>query len=320
MLVLEDLTAEIPDTNAFHWNLKKFSREDGTKRALFYGYNSLINPDLWKETRGYKRALFNNWAPCEFAQEFTHPGKRPMDYEDGMDVVFSICPYTVEFMNQNTGKNKYRDIFYPYCSSLVPGPTEKKYDVIYHGGIHGIEHSRCLKAMAKFNYRYCSMTHGINQTTYQHLPYATNLNLSFRDKINLIAESKISICYNLVHVMPDQVGRIMGIKASYADRFIPAFKTVGEGWDVMPQFKTRMHEAAFSKTLNLIRRDEWNVAERYYEPETEFVYFDDEKDLAVKIQDILRNWDSYQPVIERAYEKSKLYTTDKFMEKIEAEL
>ena len=68
MLILEDLTAEVPDTNSYHWNLKNFSKDDG-KTVLMYGYNSSNNSFFHKQTNGYKKIYFNNWAPCEFAQE-----------------------------------------------------------------------------------------------------------------------------------------------------------------------------------------------------------------------------------------------------------
>ena len=45
MIVLEDLTAEVPDTNAYCFNLKKFSNERD-KVVLMYGYNSSNNTDL----------------------------------------------------------------------------------------------------------------------------------------------------------------------------------------------------------------------------------------------------------------------------------
>lgn len=318
MLILEDLSAEIPDTNAFHWDLKKFSTDD-KKVALFYGYNSIINLDHLFTTKGYKRILFNNWAPCEFAQEFSHPNKAPLDVEKQMNVIYSICPYSVEWLNNLNLGREYRSIYYPYCETLIPNKVDKKYDIIYHGGIHGIEHSNCLSVLRKFNYRFCSMTNGINQYTQNHLPLATNLNLSFRDKIKLIAETKISVCYNFVHVMPEQVSRIQKLKNLPGKN--EAFDTVGT-WNIMPQFKTRIHEASFSHTLNLVRKDPWNVIERYYEPDKDFIYFNDEKDLEKKIKDILGNWElhEYQNMIESAYRKSKKYTTNEFIDKIRGEV
>jgi len=84
----------------------------------------------------------------------------------------------------------------------------------------------------------------------------------------------------------------------------------------MPQFKTRMHEAAFSKTLNLVMKDKWNIAEEYYEPEKEFIYFENADDLFSKVRMISNNWSDFQEIVERAYNKSLQYTTDNFVKQI----
>ena len=84
----------------------------------------------------------------------------------------------------------------------------------------------------------------------------------------------------------------------------------------MPQFKTRMHEAAISKTLNLVFRDEWNIAEKYYKPDEDFIYFNNAQDLDQKIRDINSNWKDYESIVENAYNKAMNYTTDKFVDSI----
>ena len=315
MLILEDLSAEIPDTNSYHWNLRELSDDDG-KNALMYGYNASFNEGLHNRAKGYNKIYFNNWSPCEFAQEKDHNQKTPLDYDDYFNTIYSICPYSVKWLNGIQDNKRYKYIFYPFHKSLIPQSCEKKYDVIYHGGIHGKEHVSALKTMQKFNYRYCTMTHGINNLTRHFLPVATNTNLQFKDKINLVAQSKISICYNIVHVMPEQINRIL--KRPFFEQN-EAFKTVGD-WNIMPQFKTRIHEAAISKTLNLVRRDNWNTIEDFYEPDNEFVYFNDEQDLSEKIEHILANWDDYKQVIDNAFQKSLNYTTDKFISKIQEDI
>ena len=78
-----------------------------------------------------------------------------------------------------------------------------------------------------------------------------------------------------------------------------------------------MHEAAISKTLNLVYRDQWNVVEDWYTPDKEFIYFDNKQDLENKIQDILGNWDDYQYIINNAYNRAMKYTTDEFIKEIQ---
>ena len=312
MIVLEDLTAEVPDTNAYYFNLKKFSNEHD-KVVLMYGYDSSNNIDLKDKYRDYKKIFFNNWAPCEYAQEKDHNGKSPLEYDKNFDIIYSICPYTVDWLNNLKLNREYKYIFYPFCDTLIPKQQEKQYDVIYHGGIHGKQHVDCLKVIRMFNYRYCTMTHHINSLTRRFLPIATDTDLNFKEKINLVAKTKISVCYNFAHAHKDHIPRIK--KNTQYEKNIAFSHIDSEG--IFPQFKTRMHEAAISKTLNLVQRDNWNIAEAYYEPEKDFIYFTDRVDLKNKIKEITMNWNSYQDIIDSAYKKAMSYTTDKFIDIIQ---
>jgi hypothetical protein len=311
---MRNTNAEVPDTNAHHFLFEEYSNEFEKDTAFSYGYNSSNDFLVRARSEGMKRKIFfNNWSPTEFAQTYDHFGKTPISYDDYFDEIYTICPYSNKWLNSLGFRKKYRDIFYPFNKKLIPNQNIKKYDVIYHGGIHGQEHLDCLEVMSKFNYRYCSMTHSINPLTQDCLRYATNTNLSFRHKIDLVSQCKISVCYNFVHIRPEHIPNIKSWKRWNENE---AFSEV-DGWNVMPQFKTRMHEAAISKTLNLIQRDKWNVAERYYIPNEEFVYFEDKIDLENKIKDIIHNWEEYVPIVERAYQRSLQYTTENFLNIIE---
>jgi hypothetical protein len=307
------LSGEIPDTNSYHWDLKSLSNVEDRKAVLMYGYNSSQNPIFHDKCSDYDRKIFfNNWAPCEFSQFVDHNNKNAINYDENFNQVYSICPYSSEWLNNKNLGREYREIFYPFNSKIIPNRFEKEYDVIYHGGLHGQEHIDCLETMIGYNYRYCSMTNHINQRTAAFLPYATNTNLQFQEKINLVAKTKISICYNLVHINPEHIPAIKSYEKWQENE---AFSEV-EGWNVKPQFKTRMHEAAISRTINLVMKDNWNVAERYYKPNEDFLYFEDKKDLKNKIDDVLNNWKDYENMIENAYNKAMNYTTEKFVEKI----
>jgi hypothetical protein len=306
MKIIEDLRIEVPDTNAYHWDLKSYSEED-TETVLFYGYNVASNRELQDKFAHYKRRIyFNNWAPCEFAQP-------AVDNDAYFSEIYSICPYTSEWINQAEGGSRYRSIFYPYNKKIIPEPHDKKYDVIYHGGIHGQEHVECVNVIKEFNYRYCTMDHHINLHTQAMLPFATNINLDFQQKVNLVAQSKVSVCYNLVHV---NLEHIPNIKSHSNWDENTAFSEVGKG-NVMPQFKTRVHEAAISRTLNLVMEDKWNIIEKYYTPDEEFIYFKDAMDLRDKINKARNNWDEYQTIVDNAFEKAKSYQVENFLKTIE---
>ena len=312
MRIVGDLSVEVPDTNAHHWHLNELSQKDDARDIFLFGYNAPNNTLFKQAFADYERRIFfNNWAPCEFAQQRTELHDA-LEYDNWFNEIYSICPYTSEWLNSQGIGRTYKSIFYPFHSKLIPEREEKKYDIIYHGGIHGTEHIDCLKVMSDFNYRYCTMDHHINRATAQCLPFATNINLPFQNKIKLIAQTKVSVCYNLVHIDPKHIPAIK----SYPNwQHNMAFSEVG-GWNVMPQFKTRMHEAAISRTINLVQRDNWNIAEQYYEPDKDFFYFNNPMELRTKARSIIDNWEAYEEVVESAYNKALNYTTEKFVKKI----
>jgi len=126
--------------------------------------------------------------------------------------------------------------------------------------------------------------------------------------LKLISECKISICFNTFDIRnSDDLRNIKSRKSWWKNE---AFKHI-EDLKIVPQFKSRCNEAAFSKTLNLVKRDPWNLIEYYYTPNVDFVYFEDIDSLKDKITSILNNWENYQPMIESAYMKSLNYTTEK---------
>jgi hypothetical protein len=312
MRIVGDLSVEVPDTNAHHWSFNELSDRNNTNDVFMYGYNAPNNVMLQQAYSNCDRKIFfNNWAPCEFAQQ-RGPDHDGIEYDNWFNEIYSICPYTSKWLNTLGLEKVYKPIFYPFHKKLIPTPQEKLYDIIYHGGIHGAEHINCLRVMSHFNYRFCTMNHHINAATTQCLPFATNINLAFQEKINLIAQTKVSVCYNLVHIDPQHIPAIQSYP-NWKDN--EAFSEV-EKWNVMPQFKTRMHEAAISKTLNLVQRDQWNIAEQYYEPERDFFYFNDPTDLLNKTREIVADWETYEGVVESAYQKAMKYTTENFIQHI----
>jgi hypothetical protein len=301
MRVIKDLSIEIPGTNTHYFKLDELSKDDG-ENVLLYGYVNLENDNNFNIVRDHKRKTYLNVTmPTEFCSS------QPTNSDDKFDEIYGICPYTTKWLNEIKGVDKYRTTFYPFNELDIPKNTDKKYDVIYHGGIHGEKYTKMLDVMRKFNYRFASQTHGINGLTSQNLKYATNTNLTNQEKLNLISECKISICFNTFDIRNQS--DIDNIKNRTDWNKNEAFKHID---DLMmaPQFKSRCNEAAFSKTLNLVKRDPWNLIEHYYETD-EFIYFDSFEDLEEKIREITNNWDKYSLIVEKAYIKSLNYTTEK---------
>lgn len=306
MKVYKKLTIEIPGTNTHYFNIDEFSVPESTD-ALYYGYsfieNSIENELLAKHNRN---VYLNVTMPTEFCSN------QQTNADNKFDEVYGICPYTNKWLNEISGTDKYRTIFYPFNKNDIPKNTEKKYDIIYHGGIHGEKYTKMIDIIKNFNYRYSTQTHGINSLTTEYVKYATNTDLTNQEKLNLISECKISICFNTFDIRGGM--DINNIKSRKDWQKNEAFKHI-EDLMIAPQFKSRCNEAAFSKTLNLVKRDPWNLIENYYEPD-EFIYFDTFEELPNKITEILNNWDNYLPIVEKAYIKSLSYTTEELYKQI----
>ena len=196
MNVIKDLSAEVPDTNGFYFRLGELS-DPTSKDNLYNGYNSIHN----NFTDGERQVILNIWMPTEFAQVRDHFGNNALQYMEGATEVYGVCPFTTKWLDTVDSTRKYRYIFYPLNKKDIPlGPFHpvKEYDVCYFGGLHSKLHTECIGMLTNYNYRYMSMTHGINHTTQQHLPLATDLDLTHQQKIHKVRECKISVCYNIV--------------------------------------------------------------------------------------------------------------------------
>jgi len=304
MFVCKKLTAEVPATNAFSFGLEEH-HSAASKENLYYGYDSIQHIRV-----GERQVLLNQWSPTEFCQSKDHFGLTPMQHSMNASEVYAICPHTVDWLNR-VDSPKYKYIFYPFNKRDIPEPSEKEYDVCYFGGIHSVLHQECLHIMRNFKYSYMTMTHGINHLTQSYLPWATHTNLSHAEKIIQVGKCKVSVCY---HMVPLEDFHIQNIKSYPKWETNKAFSHLNEA--IMPQFKSRMHEAAMAKTLNLVYRDPWGISEDYYTPDVDFVYFDSNEELEGKLDHILKNWKDYAGMIENAYNKSLNYTTDRMFDLI----
>jgi hypothetical protein len=175
-----------------------------------------------------------------------------------------------------TNRKKRKYVFFPFNEKHIPEDTEKIYDVIYCGLATGNHVTEILSTIKNFNYRFISFIN--NGIT-------TNTSPTYVEKLKLISQSKITVVHNLT----------------------------GTG---TTQIKTRPFEAAFSKSLILCKKDQWNIIEEWFEPNKDFIYYEDSKELEFLITKIINNYEEYYPIIESAYNKSiNNYTTKHFIQK-----
>ena len=164
MIVVKDMNGDTPDGVNFYLELDRYS-ESSAQNVLMYGINTTLNFDLQNEYKDFEsRKLLNLWQPCEFTQKADPVGQNAFEQFQYFTKVYSICPYTSDWLNKLEGNNRHEAVFYPFGDDAIPQRQEKIYDVCYFGGLHGIDialaplvcnqfnlaksHLKCLEAMA----------------------------------------------------------------------------------------------------------------------------------------------------------------------------
>ena len=306
MIVVKDMNGDTTDGVNFYLQLDRYS-ESSSKDVLMYGINTTLNFDLQNEYKDFEsRKLLNLWQPCEFTQITDPVGQNAFEQFQYFTKVYSICPYTSDWLNKLEGNTRHEAIFYPFGDDVIPQRQEKIYDVCYFGGIHGIDHIECLHQISKFNYRF------ISQQMYSHPFTPTDYNVPFKEKLDIVAKTKISVCYNTLYFQEPHVNTTKLYDGWEKNEAFAYMNDHGK----VPQFKQRVHESAFSRTLILCKRDYWNLIEYYYEPNVDFIYFNDNSELEGLIRDVLNNYKDYEQMIENAYNKSLNYTSKNLYEHI----
>jgi hypothetical protein len=240
------------------------------------------------EDKAIDCVLFNAgpWGPSGNIEDEWDIPKILLWFEEqtwDLDTTDNTVPYVDKILTILNPKisgrtNKRQSVFYPTNEEIVANlEFEKKYDVIYTGNANRGPHVDIIvDAIKDFNYKWIS---------FEWHPLVTTSGLSYFEKLQLIANSKIDVCHGLVG-------------------------------NSTPQTKSRYFEAAFCKSLNLMYRDPWNAIEEWFVPGQDFLYWENKEELQFLISDVCLNYDKYLPIVENAYNKAITeYTTYRFVEK-----
>jgi len=211
------------------------------------------------------------------------------------DTILTLCPYTASLFGNREA------VFFPFNEDWIPEPTDKVYDIAYFGSFpwHVPWHSFMENVVFKHNYRYGHYTSG-------NMPHCT-----YADKIKTFSQSKIALTHGLCSLNPGDAHRYISYPRGAHNG---AFSHLEQGQ--MPQIKSRMFEAAFSRSLILCYRDPWNPIENFFTPNIDFMYFDNENDLREKVEYILNHYNEFDVMRSSAFEKAQnTYTTKHFVER-----
>lgn len=292
---------EYNDVMGNYYNLSKYD-DNSSDEILFQGYNTSRNDALKKLYSNYKkRAYINLESPTAFIGTTTN-----IEEQKYFTHVYNICPYTCEWANKKL-ETKFIPIPFPISLPTFENinSDNKQHDVIYMGTLINEGHYRVIDVMKKYNHIFTSLFN------YPHRYKPTHVNIGSIDKWNLLANTKISICINQAQFKPNNIPNIKSYDGWETHK---AFTNLESG--VMPQMKSRITEAMGLRTLNLVKRDEWNIIEHWFEPNKHFIYWEDENDLNMKINEIINNFSKYQEIIDNAYEEVKKYDIDYIYENI----
>ena len=299
-LINQNLRWGYPDVLEWEWNFDKYVREqtktDFVLAPAVFSFGHLRDGQL-KDERVVYLCLEE---PNGFFIPTTHS---VYEFEDRLQRILTICPFTRDWGNKRNGEEKRKYVWIPYPEDKIPPQVEKDIPAAYVGNLFNGETGIYAKAAKDAGGVSISLQAG---------PLITHVHLKFAEKMQLLARSKVAIVHNLLFFDGAHMNTIHNHPGDLL-RDNRAFER-GDKEGIAPQLKTRIFESAFSGCLLLCRRDPWNLIEDWF-PADEFVYFDTPK-LDETLRDVLNNWKDYAPIAERARQRAlKNYTCEHFFEK-----
>ena len=291
--------AEYPDVINSYYELERF--QDGVRDwVLFQGYDASTDDMAKQRNKDIpKRVYLNLEAPTAFCS--TDCCQEQQAY---FSDVYTLCPYTSEYQNSVQQQTKFIPIPFPYREKCFSEFTneEKQFDVIYMGTAMCQEHMDIVNAMKQYKYNFVSLTPDGNPTL---------CGVPSRTKWKVLNMTKISIAMNLC---PINDRHIHWIKRNKNWDKIEAFSDLKYGY--IPQFKPRVIESMRLNNLVLVKRDPWNVMERWFEDGKHFIYWDTVSDLKDKLSHILKNYSDYEGIIKDANQRVRDFEINKIYEKM----
>ena len=320
MLIIEDMEGHYSDALEHHYDYSRFTNKGKESDTVFLHGMGCIEKSQYKiDFKNYeKKVYFNYEQPCALYGDNAFNIRISTDVDKFFDKIYTACPYTAKWINDIEKENRFEIACHPFNEKeIVSEKEEKEYDTLYWGNIHNLMHQQIVNTIS--NYRYNFLTLGPNywglrdDVSKQTESLITGNNMPRQKMWSLIRKTKINIIVNLLFLNPKQIDNIKKLDNWERNE---AFSHLELG--IIPQQKTRAIESAINKCLMLVRRDPWNVIEHWFEPDVDFIYYDDEEGLIHKINHILLNWDSYNDMIEHAFQKVvNNYTTKQLIHRMQ---
>lgn len=331
MKIYEDPSATYPDAIDHYHNFKEFCTED-KEVAFFAGWAYMDNyRSHQSEIEKYQTtAFFNTEHPCVFQGTDENMTALSADSNKIFNKIYTHCPYTADWLNEKESDNRFQNIYVPFNKKYMTEKLEEKqFDALYWGGMHNIHHKDIIDSIKDYKYNFLTVGpqtwslwwskerwagfQGPFPQPDLYASYITGVNVKRELMWELLRKTKVNVMSNLLYTDENINNNIRkhdqwekNKAFSHLDQFI------------MPQIKTRPVETAANKCLMVVKRDPWNIQENFFEPDKEFIYYNNKKELQYILEDVKINWKSYEPIVENAYQKvMNNYTTKHFIEKVE---
>jgi len=307
MRVISDLSDNNPDDPDHYMKFDEMG-DDSESNILFAHLGAISNPFYRHKFKHFERKV--SWCgeqPCAFVTGRKEVMGISADLEDYFTTVYTPCPYTANWLNEYYHKrDKFELAPVPYNENDIPKQDyEKEFDAIYWGGLHSREHLAILDVIKEFKSNFFTI-HPNNWTVqmdqnswHRYMNQLSGVGVPHRQLWNTLARTKVFISTNILPLRQEHVNSIKTVPLWEKNE---AFSHVDQM--IAPQMKTRAFAAAFNRSLNLIKRDPWNVIEYFFEPEKDFIYFDRYEQLPALIREVRDNWDVYKVIADNAHEKA----------------
>jgi len=328
MKVVYKSGGEYGDCIVKHFGLDRY--DDGDEDAvLFWGWQALLDRDLKEKYKNASHRLaFNTSAPCDLlGNDPNYEGGNTIINQEYFTEIFNICPFMCHWL-QNNSSTKHTPVCFPFPANKFQKynnltPADKKHDAIYYGQLHNFSYHLMLDVMSQFDHRFSTIsTHGFvvrdpqGNIVKDATEKVTHRSLSSEEKWDLLSESRVSVGFNLLFLDPQHLKKFNSFNNIET---YPAHAYINQN-QIMPQMKTRMVEAAATKTLMLLFKDPFGVVENWFEPDTHFIYWENFDDLHDKLSDITTNYEKYWHIVENAHAHVQQYSIENFMEDLNARL
>lgn len=323
MKLIKSLSENYPDCIVTHFNYEKYVSKFASDQdtCLCIGYNCLWNEKVHNYISDFKRRVFfNGEHPCSYTQDMKF-GTRTSGVEEIFTDIYTICPYTADWLNDkyNSGNKRFKLCLFPIDKEIADqyDTSQKEFDAIFYGSICGKTHERIVNEISNFNYKFTTIgpQHwNPNEPVDVKGLYnkITDINLTTFQKWDILSKTKIVPIVNHIFLHDEHIRNIKKYEGWQDNK---AFSNIEDR--IACQLKPRITEAGIFKMLMLVKKDPWNAIEYFYEPEKQFLYYEDEKELPEMISEISNNWEKYSHIVDNAYDRAiNNYTTEAVLDTI----